>query len=89
MKDGIAETSVVTRREVLKTASLASLAAAFSTTGGVFAPHASERMSAYTGNALSWDWVMNASALDLTPPHLEFRELPPLEVPVPGRTRLV
>jgi predicted dehydrogenase len=47
------------------------------------------RMSAYTGNALSWDWVMNASALDLTPPHLEFRELPPLEVPVPGRTPLV
>ena len=28
------------------------------------------RMSAYTGRALSWDWVMNASKLDLTPPAL-------------------
>jgi predicted dehydrogenase len=47
------------------------------------------RMSAYTGRALSWDWVMNASKLDLTPPHLEMKDLPPLEVPVPGRTPLV
>ncbi len=47
------------------------------------------RMSAYTGRALSWDWVMNASKLDLTPPHMEFRELPPLEVAVPGITKLI
>jgi predicted dehydrogenase len=47
------------------------------------------RMSAYTGRALNWDWVMNASKLDLAPPHLEFRELPRLEVAVPGRTALV
>ena len=47
------------------------------------------RMSAYTGRALSWDWVMNASRLDLTPPHLEFRDLPPLEVAIPGKTPLV
>ncbi|MCG6927018.1 MAG: Gfo/Idh/MocA family oxidoreductase [Acidobacteria bacterium] len=47
------------------------------------------RMSAYTGRALSWDWVMNASELDLTPPHLEFGDLPPLEVPIPGKTPLV
>jgi predicted dehydrogenase len=47
------------------------------------------RMSAYTGRALSWDWVMNASKLDLTPPHMEFGELPPLQVPVPGKTPLV
>ncbi len=47
------------------------------------------RMSAYTGRALSWDWVMNASELDLTPPHMEFKELPPLEVPIPGQTELV
>jgi predicted dehydrogenase len=47
------------------------------------------RMSAYTGRALSWDWVMNASKLDLTPPHLEFKDLPPLEVAVPGKTPLV
>jgi hypothetical protein len=46
------------------------------------------RMSAYTGRAMSWDWVMNASKLDLTPPHLEFKALPPLEVAVPGRTEL-
>jgi len=47
------------------------------------------RMSAYTGRALSWDWVMNASKLDLTPPHMEWKELPPLVVPVPGLTPLV
>ena len=47
------------------------------------------RMSAYTGRALNWDWVMNASKLDLTPPHYELKELPPLEVAVPGKTPLV
>ncbi|MDI6846360.1 MAG: Gfo/Idh/MocA family oxidoreductase [Candidatus Saccharicenans sp.] len=47
------------------------------------------RMSAYTGRALSWDWVLNASRLDLSPPHFEFRELPPLEVAVPGKTPLI
>jgi len=47
------------------------------------------RMSAYTGRALSWDWVMNASKLDLTPPHMELEELPSLEVPIPGQTPLV
>lgn len=47
------------------------------------------RMSAYTGRALSWDWAMNASKLDLTPPHMEFGDLPPLEVAVPGKTPLV
>jgi len=47
------------------------------------------RMSAYTGRALSWDWVMNSSKLDLTPPHLELKDLPPLEVPIPGKTPLV
>jgi predicted dehydrogenase len=47
------------------------------------------RMSAYTGRALSWEWVMNASKLDLTPPHMEWKELPPLEVPIPGRTPLI
>jgi hypothetical protein len=46
------------------------------------------RMSAYTGRAMSWDWVMNSSKLDLTPPHFEFKPLPPLEVAVPGRTEL-
>jgi predicted dehydrogenase len=47
------------------------------------------RMSAYTGRALSWDWAINASKLDLTPPHMEMKDLPPLEVPIPGKTQLV
>jgi predicted dehydrogenase len=47
------------------------------------------RMSAYTGRSLSWDWVMNASKLDLTPPHFEWNALPPLEVAVPGKTALI
>jgi predicted dehydrogenase len=47
------------------------------------------RMSAYTGRALGWDWVMNASRLDLTPGPLVFGPLPALEVPVPGKTPLV
>jgi predicted dehydrogenase len=47
------------------------------------------RMSAYTGRALSWDWVMGASKLDLTPPRMELTDLPPLEVAVPGKTPLV
>jgi predicted dehydrogenase len=47
------------------------------------------RMSAYTGRALNWSWVLNASKLDLTPPHMEWKELPPLEPAVPGKTTLV
>ncbi len=46
------------------------------------------RMSAYTGRAMSWDWVMNASTHDLTPPHMELKALPPLVVAVPGKTAL-
>lgn len=46
------------------------------------------RMSAYTGRSLSWDWVLNGSKLDLTPPHFEWKPLPPLEVAVPGRSVL-
>lgn len=47
------------------------------------------RMSAYTGRALKWDWVMNASKLDLTPPKYEFGDLPVRPVAVPGKTQLV
>ena len=47
------------------------------------------RMSAYTGRALSWDWVMNASTLDITPSTPGFGFAPTLEVPVPGKTQLV
>lgn len=47
------------------------------------------RMSAYTGRALKWDWAMNASQLDLTPPAYEFGDLPMPPVAIPGRTPLV
>jgi len=47
------------------------------------------RMSAYTGRALKWDWVMNASKLDLTPPKYELGDLPVGPVAVPGKTKLV
>ena len=47
------------------------------------------RMSAYTGRELKWDWVMNASELDLTPPAYEFGDLPVEPIAVPGETELV
>ncbi len=47
------------------------------------------RMSAYTGREMKWDWVMNASKLDLTPPKYEFGDLPVEPVAVPGTTPLV
>ncbi len=47
------------------------------------------RMSAYTGRALSWDWVMNASKLDLSPPSYEFGKLPVRPVAMPGKTELI
>jgi hypothetical protein len=47
------------------------------------------RMSAYTGRALNWDWVMNASKLDLSPEKYEMYDLPVRPIAVPGRTKLV
>lgn len=47
------------------------------------------RMSAYTGRALSWDWAMNASKLDLSPPKYEFGDLPIEKAAVPGQTKLI
>ena len=47
------------------------------------------RMSAYTGRAISWDWAMNASKLDLTPATFEFGPNPVDPVAVPGVTPLV
>ncbi len=47
------------------------------------------RMSAYTGRALSWDWVMNSSKLDLTPKRFEFGPNPVDPVAVPGSTQLI
>ncbi len=47
------------------------------------------RMSAYTGRAISWEWAMNSSTLDLTPPRYELGDLPVEPVAVPGVTPLV
>ncbi len=47
------------------------------------------RISAYTGRALKWDWVINASKLDLRPPKYEMGDLPVRPVAVPGKTKLV
>jgi len=47
------------------------------------------RMSAYTGRAMSWDWVMNSSKLDLSPPRYEMGKLPVRPVAVPGETELI
>jgi len=47
------------------------------------------RMSAYTGRALKWDWVMNASKLELRPQKYEFGDLEMRPVAVPGKTPLI
>jgi predicted dehydrogenase len=47
------------------------------------------RMSAYTGRALKWDWAMNASKLDLTPPSYQLGDLPMPPVAIPGKTQLI
>jgi predicted dehydrogenase len=47
------------------------------------------RMSAYTGRAMSWEWAMNTSALDLSPARYEFGPNPVDPVAVPGTTPLV
>lgn len=47
------------------------------------------RMSAYTGQVVQWDWVMNSSRLDLWPKEaLEFGPFPVPPVAVPGETKL-
>jgi predicted dehydrogenase len=47
------------------------------------------RMSAYTGRALSWDWAMNTSKLDLSPAKYEFGPNPVDPVAIPGTTPLI
>lgn len=47
------------------------------------------RMSAYTGRALSWDWAMKASKLDLSPEKYDWIDLPMRPVAVPGKTQLI
>ena len=46
------------------------------------------RMSAYTGRAMKWDWLMNASKLDLSPEKMEFGPHPLGPVAMPGVTPL-
>ena len=47
------------------------------------------RMAAYTGRALSWDWAMKASKLDLAPKEWKFGDLALDPVAIPGQTELV
>ena len=47
------------------------------------------RMSAYTGRAMSWEWAMNSSTLDLTPARFEMGPNPVDPVAIPGTTPLV
>jgi predicted dehydrogenase len=47
------------------------------------------RMAAYTGKKVAWNWAMNDSKLDLTPPSYTMGPLPTPEVAVPGVTPLV
>jgi predicted dehydrogenase len=47
------------------------------------------RMSAYTGKEISWDWAMNESKLDLSPPVMQFGDKDPEPVAVPGITDLI
>jgi len=47
------------------------------------------RMSAYTGQEVTWDWAMNESRLDLTPPKYEMGPLPMTHVAIPGECQLI
>ena len=47
------------------------------------------RISAYTGRELKWDWVMNASKLELGPEKYEFGDLVVPPPAVPGVTKLI
>ncbi len=47
------------------------------------------RMSAYTGRTLKWDWLMEASKLDLSPQKLEFGNVTEEPTAVPGVTELI
>ncbi|HKJ67770.1 MAG TPA: Gfo/Idh/MocA family oxidoreductase [bacterium] len=47
------------------------------------------RMSCYTGQTVDWDWVLNESQLDLSPPAYAFGDLEIRPEAVPGMSRLV
>ncbi len=47
------------------------------------------RMSAYTGRAMKWDWVLNTSKLELGPEMVEFGDYEINPVAMPGKTPLI
>jgi predicted dehydrogenase len=47
------------------------------------------RMSAYTGQQISWNWIRNASELELGPDKYEFGPAPTPEIAIPGQTELI
>ncbi len=47
------------------------------------------RMSAYAGKVVEWDWALNESRLDLSPPRMEFGDMPDRVVQMPGVTELI
>jgi predicted dehydrogenase len=47
------------------------------------------RMSAYTGRAISWDWAMQSSQLDLTPKSFDFGPHAVDPVAIPGSSPLI
>lgn len=47
------------------------------------------RMSAYSGRAMKYDWVLNSSKLDLSPEKLELGPCPLDAPPVPGQWKVV
>ena len=47
------------------------------------------RMSAYSGQEVTWDFVADKSQLDLSPPKYEFCKLPLPPVAMPGQTKLI
>ena len=47
------------------------------------------RMSAYTGRAISWEWAMNSSKLDLSPAKYELGPNHVDTVAIPGTTQLI
>ncbi len=47
------------------------------------------RVSAYTGREVSYQWLLGASKLDLTPPAYAWGAAPAVEIAVPGVTPLV
>lgn len=47
------------------------------------------RVSAYSGREVSYDWLLNASKLDLSPAKYAFGDAPAVEIPIPGQMPLV